>query len=129
MSDREIVALYLDGRCYNPALNARAQRLIADYALRTGLARTEQRAVAGEYLYGISAAEKAKMIEGIGESTYSIFWTNFGYSHEHEFDTMHAALAAGMSKCFEFTVFRTVDKRRSVVASWSPLNGTKYYNN
>jgi hypothetical protein len=51
-----------------------------------------------------------------------VHFTNFGYFAEATFETVDAALEYGRSKCFEFSV---IDTRGTVVASWSPIGGTR----
>jgi hypothetical protein len=52
---------------------------------------------------------------------FTVFYTNFGYGPEQKFQTLEAALEYGKSKCFEFQV----SDGNGMVASWSPIGGTR----
>lgn len=55
---------------------------------------------------------------------YRVYWTNFQYYAEQEFNDFLSALEYGKSKCMEFMVLGASGR---MVASWSPIGGVKNY--
>jgi len=58
-------------------------------------------------------------MEQVVASKIRVFWTNFGYASQEEFDSVEAAVVYARSKCFEAS-FWSVDEFQG---SWSPIGG------
>ena len=58
-----------------------------------------------------------------GKIMFGIYWTNFGYKSDEEFDTMKGALDYGKSKGFEFTV---LDANGATAAYFTTFGGVHY---
>ena len=54
---------------------------------------------------------------------FNVFYTNFGYSAPQDFATVEDAIEYARSKGFE----ATIDDGNNLVASWSPIRGTRRY--
>jgi hypothetical protein len=53
---------------------------------------------------------------------YRVFWINFGWFSQDQFNTFEEAVAYGKSKAMEFNVY---DPLNSIVASWTTFGGLK----
>jgi hypothetical protein len=58
---------------------------------------------------------------------YRIHFSNHGYFAEATYPTIEAAIAAGKSICFEFTVHPIEDdgKPGYAILAWSPITGLR----
>lgn len=55
---------------------------------------------------------------------FKIYLTNFGYFTGASHATLEAAIAACKAACFEVQVY---DSNDELVATWSPIGGTRSY--